>query len=105
MRLFPSRTPEERRSERRDALWVFGFFVIVSLSGFALFFLGEELPPSGDSIYSIARWIGLIVGGASLYLALQSLFEALVVATIGYERGLALIVVVGAVCAFLAWLV
>lgn len=105
MKLFPPRTPEDRRSERVDAFWVFGFFALLSLAGLGLFIFGGELPPSGDSIYAIARWIGLIVGSVSLYLAIQSLLEALLVATIGYERGLALLVAVGAIGAFLAWLV
>ena len=103
MKLFPSRTVEERQSDRKDALSVFFVFVVLALAGLALFFLGGGLPPAGHSLWVTARWIALIVGFAAAWLAVQSLFELAIAWTIGPERAFALLAVVVLIGALFAW--
>lgn len=104
LRIFPSRTVEERKSERKDAVTTAAVFAFISLICLALFFFAGDLPPSSNSAWGTVRWIALIIGAVSTYLTVQSVFEAAVVASIGFERAFAIFAVIGLIGALFAWL-
>ncbi|MCK4207586.1 hypothetical protein J3U99_22825 [Brucella pituitosa] len=102
--IFPHRSAKERTSETKSAIATCASFGAVALVGLGLFFFGGNVPPHGNSIWGTIRWVGLVIGAFSAYLAVQSLFEAAIAATIGPERAIALMVVLLAIGALFGWL-
>lgn len=103
LKLFPDRTANERRAATKDAFAIFLLFAGVAVVGFGIFALGGAIPPSDNSLWSTIRWGALVLGGIAGWCALQAAFEAMVAATIGPERAIALLAVVGLVGVIVTW--
>lgn len=78
-------------------------FATITFMGFCLFFAGGPVPPEGADIWSILRWIGILVGAIAAYCTCQALFELLVAATIGKERMIGIIMLLFLVCLIFAF--
>ncbi len=79
------------------------FFAAITFAGFCLFFAGSPVPPEGADIWSILRWIGILVGAIAAYCTCQAFFELLVAATIGKERMIGIIMLLFLVCLIFAF--
>ena len=102
--IFPRRSVEDRKSETRHTLAITILFAAVSLIGLGLFFYGGDVPPVRNSMWSTFRWVALVVGAISVFLAIQSLFETAIAATIGPERAIAIMAVMLLIGALFGWL-
>lgn len=101
--LFPKRTPQERRGERRDALQAAGLFGLIALAGLGLTVLVAVIQPERESWWVTIGFIGLATFLIGLYLALQSVFEFTIAATIGMERAIAIVMVMVIAGGLLTW--
>lgn len=87
MRIFPDRSPEEKRLEVLGWLWVLVFWIVLAGIGLGLFALGERIAPLEDgTLWSKIVWGGLIVGVIAVLMALQSVYNLVIEGTIGPER-------------------
>ncbi|WP_299686070.1 hypothetical protein [uncultured Tateyamaria sp.] len=92
MRLFPKRDPEDGKITL-IGLYIFGGTCAISTLLFV--YGGTGFPPPTEGIWGSIRWIAALVALFSAYLTLQVVFELFVHFTIGMERFIALIIVLG----------
>lgn len=92
-----------KASEIKAAVITVIVFATITFAGFCLFFAGGPVPPEGADIWSILRWIGILVGTIAAYCTCQALFDLLVAATIGKERMIGIIMLLFLVCIIFAF--
>ena len=91
MRIFPPRDPEDRVT----AFFTVLLFLAITAVAAVLFFFGGTFPPDNAGVWIMARWAAALIMLFCGYLTLQAVFELFVHLTIGPERFIALMIVLG----------
>lgn len=95
MKLFPRRNPSEVHEDRVASL--IGVLVFAGITGVAafVFLYGGSFPPGIEGLWNSVRWGAALVALVCAYLTCQAILEFFIHMTVGIERFLALIIVLG----------